>query len=186
MCFNSRYCCVSESTLRSAAILFWFLWRFLDSQTTLLLHRPVFDTKNRARLWWEYKYWLLQDSFTAAWGWRGADLLCCQACSPHLLWLAVLFTPTPVGNVRMGNRLARDAQGSQTHTNSKYTFTPTHILLRFIFSAGFLRVWQGLLSWWELGAMPTVCLTRAWISTLTHTPTKQATRPHWHIQYFTT
>lgn len=77
-------------------------------------------------------------------------------------------------------------------THTQYIFTSTHILTRFIFSPEFLRVWQGLLSWRELGGMPTKCLTWAWIRTHTdthtntHATTKQATRSHWQIQYFRT
>lgn len=91
------------------------------------IHRqPCFYTnafliEKQGQLWCEFKYWLLQDSFTAAWGWTGADL----PCSPHLLWLAVLFTPTPVGNVTMGHRLA--------HTYGRDVDTASHVLVPLVF-----------------------------------------------------
>lgn len=99
---------------------------FMDKLASV---QPGFWYKNRVGFDTKCKYWLLQDGFTAAWGWRGADLPCSQAFSPHLLWLAALFTPTPVGNVSMGHRQGQRCTGLiGAHIHSTYIYTHQHTL----------------------------------------------------------
>lgn len=76
----------------------------------------------------EHKYWLIQDSFTAVWGWRFTDLPWSQACSMCRLRSVALFTAAPVGNVR------------HTHTNTR---THSSVLSP---AQDFGGVWQQLLS----------------------------------------
>ncbi len=151
----------------------WHPWH-LDSCTSLLLYSLVFDTKTGPALIPSAN---IDSSRTVSLqpgvegtqtspAPRPAPHTCC-GWRPYLLQHQLEMSVWGAGKPEMHRAHRR----THTHIHSTYTSTWTHTLLCFISSPGFLGVWQGLLSWWELGAMPTVRLTWARISMRTHTYT---------------
>lgn len=145
-----------------------------------------FLIQKQGRLWYRVQILTSPGRFHCGLGVEGTQTSPApRACSPHLLWLAALFTPGPVGNVSMRRKAIPRCTGLiGTHTYV-HIDTDTHSSL-FHLQPGVFESLTGAA--FLLNTLSRAnSLSNLSLDFYTHTPTaKQATRPNWHFQYFKT